>query len=108
MTLSARLANRRNSEIIDTAFRGKQYAITFSRFPDGLIGEVFIDPAKVASDAAEDSRDTGIILSIALQHGVPLACMRAAVSRVEQDRPASLAGHVLDVLAEASDERSGD
>ena len=47
MTPRARLANRRNSEIIDTTFRGKSYAVTFARFPDGLIGEVFIDPARV-------------------------------------------------------------
>ena len=95
----ARLSNRRNSEIIDTTFRGKSYAVTFARFPDGLIGKVFIDPARVARDVAEDSRDTGIILSIALQHGVPLACMRAAVSRVEQDKPLSLASHVPDLVA---------
>ena len=63
MTVRARLSNRHNSEIIDTTFRGKSYAVTFARLPDGLIGEVFIDPAKVASDVAEDSRDVGIVLS---------------------------------------------
>jgi hypothetical protein len=70
-----------------------------SRFEDGNIAEAFVEPRTVASDGAEDSRDVGIIISIALQSGVPLETMRSAVSRVEQGRPSSLTGYVLDTLA---------
>jgi hypothetical protein len=95
----ARLPNRRPCEILDIQFRGARYSLLIGRFEDGTIGEVFAEPRKVASDGAEDSRDVGIIISIALQNGVPLESMRAAVSRIEQGRPSSLTGYVLDTLA---------
>ncbi|MGY2051914.1 hypothetical protein ACW9J6_27375, partial [Methylobacterium sp. JK268] len=36
-----------------------------------------------------------VILSIALQHGVPLAAFRDAVTRLENGQPAGLAGRLL-------------
>src|SRR5689334_12459080 len=95
----ARLPNRRPCEIIDTEFRRRRYSILIGRFDDGSIAEAFVEPHKVGSDGAEDSRDVGIIVSIALQHGAPVETMRSAVSRVEQGRPSSLTGHLLDLLA---------
>lgn len=103
-----RLPNRRGIEIQDIIFRGRCFALSFGRFPDGSVCEVFVDPAKVASDAAEDSRDAGIMLSISLQHGVPISTLRDAVSRVEQGQPSSLTGYVLDLLAVEQDVNSGE
>jgi len=94
-----RLPNRRPVEIIDTEFRRRRYAVLIGRFDDGTIAETFVEPTKVGSDGAEDSRDVGIILSIALQSGVDVEAMRSAVSRIEQGRPSSLTGHVLDLIA---------
>jgi hypothetical protein len=99
MSRRERLPNRRRCEIVATEFRGRQFAILIGRFADGAIAEVFVEPRRVGSDGAEDSRDVGIVLSLALQFGVPLESMRAAVSRAE-GRPTSLTGHVLDVLAQ--------
>lgn len=93
-----RLPNRRLNEVFDTEFRGRPYRLAITRWPDGGIAEVFVDPAKVASDAAEDSRDVGLVLSISLQHDVPIGALRACVSR-EQGHPTSLSGHVIDLLA---------
>jgi hypothetical protein len=93
-----RLPNRRNNEILDTRFRGQCFRIAFTRWQDGGIAEVFVDPYKVASDAAEDSRDVGLVLSVGLQHNVPIEAMRGSVSR-ECDLPTSLSGHILDLLA---------
>jgi hypothetical protein len=93
-----RLANRRINEVFDTEFRGQAFRIAFTRWPDGGIGEVFVDPAKTSSDAAEDSRDVGLVLSVSLQHSVPIEALRASVSR-ERDYPTSLSGHILDLLA---------
>ena len=97
--MRSRLPNRRPCEILDFTFRGKAYTLLVGRFVDGRIAEAFVEPMKVASDVAEDSRDAGIILSLALQSGVPLETMRSAVSRVDGGRPGSLTGHVLDILA---------
>lgn len=99
MTPRERLPSRRRSTIIDTIFRGAAYSVVFSRFSDGRVAELFVEPHKIGSHAAEDSRDLGFVISLALQHGLPLAAMRAAVSRVEGGLPASLSGHVIDCLA---------
>jgi hypothetical protein len=99
MNRRERLPNRRRCEVVETEFRGRQFAILIGRFNDGSIAEVFVEPRKVGSDGAEDSRDCGILLSIALQHGVPLESMRLSVSRAE-GKATSLSGHVLDVLAQ--------
>jgi hypothetical protein len=98
----ARLPNRRPCEIFEIEFRQRRYSILIGRFSDGSVAEAFVEPHKVASDGAEDSRDVGIIVSIALQHGVPLDAMRSAVSRVEQARPSSLTGYLLDLIAAES------
>jgi hypothetical protein len=99
MTARARLPNRRSSENLETRFRGKPFTLTFSRFADGRIAEAFIDPGKIGNDLAEDARDFAILISIALQHGVPLAVLRSSVSRSGGDRPATIAGHALDCLS---------
>ena len=96
-----RLPNRRRCEIIDTEFRGRSYAVVTGR-ASGAVAEVFVEPAKVSTDGSEDARDVGILISIALQCGVPLDTLRTAVSRVEQGRPSTLSGHVLDLIAEVS------
>jgi hypothetical protein len=98
MPARQRLPNRRRTEIIDIEFRGAEYTLLIGRFADGTIAEAFVEPRKVASDRAEDSRDAGIIISIALQCGVTIEAMRASVSRVERGRPSSLTGFVLDLL----------
>jgi len=99
MSERRRLPNRRPVEIIDTEFRRRRYAVLIGRFEDGTVAECFCEPAKVGNDGAEDSRDCGILVSLALQHGVPIETMQSAVSRIEQGRPASLTGHLVDLLA---------
>jgi hypothetical protein len=100
-----RLPNRRQNEVVDITFRGAEYRIAFTRLASGRIAEVFCDPYRVACDVAEDSRDSGLVLSVALQHGVPVDALRATVSR-ERGRPTSLSGHILDLLASESGEQA--
>ena len=47
------------------------------------------------------ARDTAILISLGIQHGVPIETMRNAVSRDENGDPAGLAGVVLDHIAGA-------
>ena len=99
--------NRRNSELLDTIFRGCRYTISISRFANGALAEVFVDPARAGSNSAADANDAAILISLSLQHGVPLEALRHSISRVEGGKPASIVGRLLDTLAE-EEGRSGD
>lgn len=73
------LPNRRPATLISIIFRGGRYSIAASRFEDGSLAELFIHPGKTGSDAADDARDIAILISLALQYGVPVETLRHAV-----------------------------
>jgi hypothetical protein len=95
-----RLPNRRGCELIDTYFRSSKYTISIGRFANGAIAEAFVDPARFGSDAAADSIDTAIIISLSLQHRVSVEALRRSISRIEGGALGSFVGHVLDTLAQ--------
>ena len=68
------LENRRAGENFELRHGGKNttFTITIGHFPDGSIGEVFISGAKAGSEVDAVARDGAILLSLALQHNVPL------------------------------------
>jgi hypothetical protein len=79
------------------------YTATIGYYDDGRIGEVFVD-GKMGSEAGALATDAAVLISIALQHGVPVEEMRAAMGRGSEGRPQSICGSVLDLLgAEASE-----
>ncbi len=68
-----------------------------------VVREVFLRPsggAKAGSaiDALVD--DLAVIVSVALQHGVPLAALARSLGREPAGHPASIAGAALDLLTE--------
>ncbi len=87
------------------------FLVTFGRYPDGRIGEVFIDSlaearGKLASRTVDLQKDVAVLISIALQHGASIAELSAAVGRSDVNlmgrptsMPATIAGTVLDALA---------
>lgn len=99
-----RLPNRRQCDTFEIEFRGRPFSISVGHFiDDDRPAEVFIHAHKVASDASDDARDIAVLLSIAIQHGVPLETMRDAVCRFDDGSPAGLAGAVLDWLCRGSE-----
>jgi ribonucleoside-diphosphate reductase alpha chain len=94
-----RLPNRRVSESFGFECNGLQYTATISRFDDGRIAEVFIGNHKNGSDADTAARDSGIVASLALQHGVPLDTLRKALLRDSHGRANGPLGAALDILA---------
>lgn len=94
------LPNARSHELRDLTFRGRRYVVGVGRFEDGSLAEVFIDPEKHSTDAADDARDSALALSLALQHGCPAETIRRAATRDAAGSPAGLIGAVLDMLAE--------
>lgn len=91
-----RLRERHGSETFSLDAFGIRWHVSFSRFDDGRIGEVFIDGPKAGADMAAVARDAAICLSLAFQHGVPPHRLREAVTRSENGEPAGLVGVVLD------------
>jgi hypothetical protein len=84
--------------------RGPEIQVSVGFFADGRPAEVFITGAKAGSEVQAMGRDTAIIISMALQHGVPLEAIADALTRDDEkgERPASLIGIVVDLLVEES------
>ena len=96
------LPARRSAETLDFSHDGIRYTLTVGFYPDGRPGEIFIDGPKAGSGAQVNATDAAVILSIAMQHGVPVETLRAAVSRNAAGEPTGPIGAVLDLLAVAS------
>jgi hypothetical protein len=99
MTARRRLPNRRASISFTFACAGLSYAATFSRFPDGRIGELFLSNHKSNSAADTNARDSAIAFSFAVQHGADPEAIRRALCRDGQGRASGPLGAALDIIA---------
>jgi hypothetical protein len=99
MATRTRLPNRRCSVSFNCEHRGLGFSCTFSRLPDGRVGELFLSNHKVNSAVDVDVRDAGIILSFALQHGADLSAIARALSRDPRGTPTGIMGVVLDLIS---------
>jgi len=61
-------------------------------------GEIFIAGSKSGQDFEAVCRDSAVLLSLCLQHGVPLEVIRGAVTRNEDSTPSTIVGAVVDRL----------
>jgi hypothetical protein len=89
MSDGTRLANRRESVNFSFECNALRYTATVSYFADGRLAEIFIGAAK----------DSAVVCSIALQHGVPLDTIRNALLRDAGGNASSPLGVALDKLA---------
>jgi hypothetical protein len=94
-----RLQQRRRAETFDLTFRSQTVTVTAGFYADGTLGEVFISIGKSGTDIARVARDAGVLLSLALQHGVPPETIRHAVTRGASEEPASILGAVVDCIS---------
>jgi len=93
-----KLPQRRASETFTVRFWNQPFAVTVGFYPDGTVGEVFISGPKSGQDALSIACDAAILLSLGLQHGVPIATIRRAVTRGSLGEPASVLGAIVDAL----------
>lgn len=91
---------RRRSETFDLPFGGLQepHTITIGYYDDGRIGELFINGGKSGEIVEAIARDSAVILSMALQHGVPLQTISKALTRDGQGNAQTIVGVVVDML----------
>jgi hypothetical protein len=80
-----------------------RYLATASWYPDGRVGELFLANGKSNSRADINARDSGIVLSIAVQHSVDPETIRRALCRDSQGRACGPLRVALDPLAGLDD-----
>jgi len=93
-----RLPDRRGCETFDLRVGTAQFFVTVGFYADGEIGEVFVAGAKVGSDMDAVTRDAAILLSLALQHGVPRQVIKGALTREPSGAASSVIGAIVDRL----------
>jgi len=96
------LPQRRAAETFDLRFWNQLFTVTIGFYADGRPGEVFIDGGKTGQDIQSTARDAAVVLSLALQHGVPPDTIRHAVTRGASEEPASILGAVIDSITTKS------
>jgi len=100
MTLRRRLPQRRGAIAVEIEHAGHHFRMQIGCFPDGALGEVFLDAAKQNSGLDAFAADAAILVSLLLQHGATPAEIGHALRRAPDGTPASLVGAVVDRLAE--------
>jgi hypothetical protein len=100
MTARRTLPPRRSSRTFELYHAAKQFTVSVGYFDPMCTqpAEVFVNGAKVGSDVEAVARDAAVLLSIALQYGVPLETMAGAATRGRDGEPMTIIGAVLDKL----------
>jgi hypothetical protein len=88
----------RDSISFDFEVSGLKYTATASRFPDGRIGELFLNNHKSNSAADVNARDAAITFSIAIQHGADPEAIRKALCRNGDGSASGPLGRALDII----------
>jgi hypothetical protein len=99
MTARRRPPNRRPAATSDIEIAGLRYKVSIGYFPDGTPAEVFVSNHKSGNASDVAARDAGILVSLCLQHGVPIATVQHALSRNSDGTAAGVIGAVLDMIA---------
>lgn len=94
------LSARRHAETFAMTFWEIRWQVTIGYYDDYKTpGEVFINGTKSGTQLEASNRDGAILLSLAIQHGVPLATIKAALTRNEDNTPSTLLGAIVDQIA---------
>ena len=99
-TLSRRtLPPRRECETFEVTFWKLPWLVSVGFYEDRVTpGEVFVTGAKSGTDVEATAHDAAILLSLAMQHGVPLKTIDAALIKNSDGSPGSLIGAVVKKL----------
>ena len=98
MTSRRRLPQRRAAIAVDLEHAGHRFRMQIGCFPDGAIGEVFLNATKQNSALDAFAADASILISLLLQHNVTPAEIGHALRRAPDGTAASLVGAVVDRL----------
>ena len=94
------MPNRRQAENFEINFSGMPVSVTFGRYDDGRIGEVFLSTRKVGTTLDVAARDTAVLLSLLLQYGCSAKIIGRAITADEKGKPEGLAGVIARMIEE--------
>lgn len=105
MTGRERLPDRRQNATVDLRHDGLRFTLTVGLDGQGAPKEVFADGLKIGAAMAHLLSDACVVISLALQHGVPPAELRKSLGQVpdvakgeDAVRPASALGVIIEEL----------
>jgi ribonucleoside-diphosphate reductase alpha chain len=93
MTQRRRLPGKRRSVTQSARVGGNKVHVTTSAFPDGSLGEVFVDLHKIGSFSRGMLHCFAKLFSIAFQYGVPLHVLTKSFRDVEFAPNGDVTGH---------------
>lgn len=96
----SRLTNRRIRIGFDFEHRQTKFTGCAGFYGDLRMGELFLSCTKAGTDRDADARDSALLCSLLLQHGVSIETIRDALTKGNDGRPAGVLGHALDRLAQ--------
>lgn len=107
MNARLRLPDRRSHEVLAFEHGGFRFTAGIGRYPDAVLAEMLLSASAKSGTVVEAwARDSAILASLALQHGVPVDTIRRALSRDERSRATTPLGELLDLLADDKEVRS--
>ena len=93
-----RLNNRRSNTTFNFEIKGLKYTATVGYYPNGHVGELFLNNHRSNSAADTNARDAAIAFSFAVQHGADPHAIRCALCRDSHGRSSGPLGAALDLL----------
>jgi hypothetical protein len=98
------LPQRRECSTFTMRYGGQntEFTITTGHYEDGEIGEVFVNGAKAGSEMESVTRDAAVLLSLAIQHGVPIKTIKHAITRDRDGQATTIIGAVIDKITEGA------
>jgi ribonucleoside-diphosphate reductase alpha chain len=101
MTEREPLPSRREHVLINfTTADGFRYTAGIGYFDEGRLAEIFLNAEKVGTGIETAARDSAVVASLALQHGVSPEAIRHALTRSGNGSASGPLGTLLDLLAE--------
>lgn len=96
-----RLNNRRRAVTLDIEHAGLRFKATVGFFDDGRPAELFVSNHKAGNALDVIARDSGILVSLCLQHGCTVETISHALSRNRDGSASGIVSAVLDrIMAE--------
>ena len=94
-----RLPQRRRVERFNLDVGGLSYVAECGFYPDGRLGEIFLNSGKSGTHLSIATQEIAIAVSFALQHGCEVEVMRSAFPRTAHGTAEGVMGKLLDELA---------
>lgn len=94
------LPNRRYSETFDISCLGSNYAVQVGYYPEGQVGEIFINSHRVGSQADINARDAAVLLSLALQNGIAPDDVIESLMHDANGKPEGVVGMIVAAVIE--------